>query len=201
MRKEPFSINNYVHVYNRGNRKQPIVHTDIDKERFLKMLYYFNSEETPVNLFQELNRLNLLRSDLNKRVWLDNWQARKPIVSIIAFILMENHFHLLLKEVKEGGISKFMQKVGTGMTMYYNKKYQESGRLFQGAYKARCINDDQYLKYISVYIQIKNSFELYPGGLKKAVKEFNKAYTWASNYRYSSLGDYLGVRNYGIIDR
>lgn len=92
MRKEPFGVANYVHVYNRGNRKQPIVHTIADKERFLRTLYYFNSEEAPINLFHDLHKQNLLRSDLHKMVWLDNWQPRKPIVSIISFILMENHF-------------------------------------------------------------------------------------------------------------
>lgn len=200
MRKEPFSINNYVHVFNRGNKKMPIVHTDKDKIHFLQMLYYFNTEETPINLFQELNRLKLLRSDLNNFPWLNSWPSRSPVTSIVSFTLMGNHFHLLLKEIKEGGISKFMQKLGTGATMYYNTKYQESGRLFQGAYKARCVDEDLYLKYVNIYIQVKNILELYPGGLKKAVKQFDKAYNWAINYPYSSLGDFMGVRKRGIID-
>lgn len=200
MRKEPFSINNYVHVFNRGNKKMSIVRTNKDREHFLQMLYYFNTEETPINLFQELNRLKLLRFDLNNLPWLDGWPSRNPIVSIISFTLMENHFHLLLKEIKEGGISKFMQKLGTGATMYYNTKYQESGRLFQGAYKARCVDEDLYLKYVSVYIQVKNVLELYPGGLEKAVKQFDKAYNWATNYPYSSLGDFAGVQKRGVVD-
>ena len=197
MRKEPFSINNYVHVYNRGNRKQAIVHNAKDREHFLQMLYYFNTEKTSSNPLRNQNQL--LRSDLNS--WPEGWEPRKPIIKIIAFVLMENHFHLLLKEIIEGGIAKFMQRLGTGMTMYYNIKYQESGRLFQGAYKARCVNDDLYLKYLSVYIQVKNSLELYSGGLKKAIKEFDKAFNWAVNYQYSSLGDFVGVRNCKIIDK
>ncbi|GEM_PF-5556426 len=118
--------------------------------------------------------LRRLRLNLNKLVWPDNWKPRKPIVNIIAFILMPNHFHLLVKEIEEGGVAKFMQRVGTGMTMYYNAKYQESGTLFQGSYKARCVDSDLYLKYLSVYIQVKNTLELYPGGLKKAIKEISK---------------------------
>ena len=202
MRKEPFSKNDYVHIYNRGNRKQSIVHDSRDRNRFLQMLYYFNTENTPFNQFQELSRLKLLRFNLNNSfVWPDIWQPRDPIVAIIAFALMNNHFHLLLKEIKEGGISKFMQRLGTGMTMYYNTKYQESGCLFQGSYKAKRIDEDMYLRYISVYIQIKNPLELYTGGLKKAVKEFNKAYDWVIDYPYNSLGDFVGTRNSGIIDK
>jgi putative transposase len=200
MRKEPFSVNNYVHVYNRGNRKQPIVHDTKDKKRFLETLFYFNTEVTPPNFLRDITQ-SLLRSNLNRFEWPEYWQPRKPIVSIIAFVLMENHFHLLLKEIIEGGIARFMQRFGTGITMYYNTKYQESGKLFHGSYKARCVNDDIYLKYLSVYIQIKNTFELYPGGLKKATKEFNKAYNWAIDYPYCSLRNFIGKNDRGIIDR
>lgn len=196
MRKEPFSIDNYVHVYNRGNRKQPIVHDVRDREHFLQMLFYFNTEQIPISTFRELNKQ---RFNLCNFEWPEIWQPRKPMVDIVAFTLMENHFHLLLKEIKEGGIAKFMQKLGTGMTMYYNTKYDESGSLFQGSYKARHVDEDLYLKYLSVYVQIKNTFELYPGGLKKATKEFNKAYDWAVNHPYCSLSDFVGVRDRGII--
>ncbi len=198
MRKEPFSIDDYVHVYNRGNRKQPIVHNVRDRDHFLQMLYYFNAEQIPIATFRELNkqRLNLCNFE-----WPKEWQPRKPIVSIAAFTLLENHFHLLLKEIVEGGIAKFMQKLGTGMTMYYNTKYKESGSLFQGSYKARCVDEDLYLKYLSVYIQVKNVFELYPGGLKKATKEFSKAYDWAVSYPYCSLSDFVRKTNRGIIDK
>ena len=83
-----------------------------------------------------------------------------------------------------------MRKLGTGMTNYFNIKYQESGRLFQGAYKARTVNNDEYLKYLSVYIQVKNLFEIYPKGFKKALQEFDKAFDWAVQYPFSSLSVY-----------
>lgn len=93
----------------------------------------------------------------------------------------------------------FMKKLGDGITGYFNKKYQEKGRLFQGAYKARLIDNDTYLRYISVYIQVKNPFELYPGGIEKAVKEFDKAFDFAINYPFCSLADYAGIRKSPII--
>ena len=134
MRIEPYTIEDFVHVYNRGNRKQPIVRDSNDKWRFLQVLYYFNNEFSPANPLHALE--DALKLDFNSRlVWPENWPTHKPIVKIIAFALLENHFHLLLKEITEGGISKFMQKLGTGVTNRFNTKYHEVGRLFQVSYK------------------------------------------------------------------
>lgn len=196
MRKEPFSVGSYVHVYNRGNRKQEIVRGPKDKWHFLQMLYYFNDTFSPPNPFRELKKL--LKINFNSRlVWPESWPEHKPIVKILNFSLLKNHFHLLLKEIQEGGITMFMRKVGTGMANYFNTKYQETGRLFQGSYKARLIDSDVYLRYLSAYIQVKNIFELYPGGLEKAVKEFD----FAIDYPYCSLADYAGDRKSPIIDK
>lgn len=202
MRKEAFTVGDYVHVYNRGNRKQEIVRDARDRWHFLQMLYYFNTEISIANVFQELQRRKNLKFDFKQSlVWPQHWPPQKPIVKILAFSLMENHFHLLLKEILEGGVTMFMRKLGTGMTKYFNTKHQEVGRLFQGSYKARRIEKDEYLNYGSVYIQVKNPFELYPGGLKKAMQEFEKAFAWAQRYPYCSLGDYMGKRNSPIIDK
>ena len=202
MRKEDFTVGSFVHVCNRGNRKQPIVKDQKDKWHFLEMLYYFNNSFGINNPFRTVGRL---RFNLNRAKepfpWPKDWLPRQPIVKILAFCLMENHFHLLLKEIQEGGISLFMKKLGNGMTGYFNKKYQEVGSLFQGSYKAKRIETDVYLEYLSVYIQVKNPFENYPGGLQEAVKHFDKAYAWATKDPYCSLADYAGLRNSPIIDK
>ncbi|MEK7137994.1 MAG: transposase [Patescibacteria group bacterium] len=198
MRKEPFGIGDYVHVYNRGNKKLPIVKDDKDRQHFIQILFYFNTEQTPPNPFHDLKKLRL---NLNWLIWPEHWKPRKPIVNILAFILMENHFHLILEEVVENGIAKFMQRLGTGMTMYYNKRHQETGALFQGSYKAKIIDNDVYLKYINIYIQIKNCFELYGGGFEKAMKEFDKAYVWATKFPYGSLSHYQNKMSSTILDK
>ena len=200
MRKEPFSVGSFVHVYNRGNRKQAIVRSVKDRWHFLQMLYYFNHEKSIPNTFRVLK--TLLKSDFNSRlIWPKVWRERKPIVKILSFSLLENHFHLLLKEIKEGGITMFMRKLGTGMTNYSNVKYQESGRLFQGAYRARLVDEDNYLKYLSVYIQFKNVLDLYPGGAEKAFQNFDHAFEFVLQHPYGSLADYAGDRNSLIIDK
>ncbi len=204
MRKEPFTVGNFVHIYNRGNRKLSIVRDESDKCYFIHALYYFNTEITPENPFQSLRESGVsLKSDFNELnlIWPEDWQPRKPIVKILAYILLENHFHLVLKEIKDGGVTTLMRRIGTGMTNRFNTKYKETGRLFQGAYKAKCLDNDNYLKYILVYIQIKNAFEMFPGGVKKAIENFDLAYNWAIKYSYNSLSNYANTGNTQIIDK
>lgn len=191
MRKEPFSVGDFVHVFNRGNRKQEIVRDEKDKLYFLQALYYFNDSHSIPNIFQRLN--DEFRSDLNELEWPNSFPKRDPLVKIHAVVLKYNHFHLILEEIREGGVSEFMRKIGIGMTNRFNKRYEETGKLFQGSYKARRIDKDNYLQYLSVYIHVKNIFEVYVGGIENAVKNFDDAYDFAKKYQYSSLGVYEGI--------
>ena len=201
MQREKITINSFVHVYNRGNRKQEIVRNNKDKWHFLEILYYLNDEFISANPFRETQK-SLLTPGVNKPFTRpDIWPEKKPLVKILSFSLLENHYHLFLKEIKENGISLFMQRFGTSMAKYFNAKYKEDGRLFQGPYKMKRIDEEMYFKYLSVYIQVKNVFEMYPGGYEKAINEFEKAYNWAIKYPYCSLADYAGERNSPIIDK
>lgn len=199
MRKEQFFVGNIIHVFNRGNRKQEIVRDEKDRVRFTQMLYYFNDEHSPINLFRTLNEHHGV-DFYRKFERLPAWPARKPLVKILAFVLMNNHYHLILEEIKAGGVTKFMLKLGTGMTNRFNTRYKESGRLFQGAYKARRVEKDNYLRYLAIYIQVKNVFELYPGGIQRALKNFDDAYEFALKYPYNSLVGYAGGETSPIID-
>lgn len=193
MRKEPFFVGDFVHIFNRGNRKQEIVRDDRDKLYFLQVLYYLNDSHSIPNIFQKLNdefKLNLSEFD-----WPKEFPERDPLVKIHAFILKENHFHLILEEIREGGISEFMRKLSTGVTNRFNKRYDETGKLFQGSYKARQIDKDNYLQYLNVYIHIKNVFEIYKGGIENAMKNFDDAYEFAKKYPYSSLSVYEGIKS------
>lgn len=125
----------------------------------------------------------------------------EPLVAIINYKLKENHFHLILKEIIKGGISLFMKKLGDGFTLFTNFKYGEVGKVFQGSYKGKRIPDEKILQYTDAYIQVFNTFEDYPGGIEKTLKEFNKAFEFALNDPFSSLGESFGKRNLGIIER
>lgn len=201
MEREKIIIGSFVHVYNRGNRKQEIVRDDKDKWRFLEAIYYLNDEFLGANILREIQGSSLMTvvNKLFSRPVV--WPERKPLVKILNYSLLENHYHFFLKEIREGGVSLFMKRFGTSISKYFNAKYRESGRLFQGPYKMKRIDDEMYFKYLSVYIQVKNVFEMYPGGYEKAVSEFDKAYDWAVKYPFCSLADCVSKRNSPIIDK
>ncbi|MDP3990906.1 MAG: transposase [Candidatus Nealsonbacteria bacterium] len=209
MRKEKFTEGNYIHVYNRGNRKEDIVRDTKDKWRFMQALRFFNDSHTSAHLFRVLSRskpgFDQTVFDQKESVfemgWPPNWPERDPLVKILCYCLVPNHFHLLLKEIREGGIAKFMHKLGLGYGKYFNLKYNEVGRIFQGPYKAKLVDKDVYLKHLCVYIQALNVLELFPGGFEAALRNFNEAMKFLDSYLFSSHLDYIGLRNSLIIDR
>ena len=196
MRKEEFTVDSYVHIVKRGTRGLPIVRDDIDRLRFLLMLKHFNDTFSPINWYRDLQDANLHNSLLRPK----HWPVQERLVNIISFCLVENHFHLILQELAEGNIARFMQRLGIGMAKKFNERYDEHGALFQGAYRARTISDDRYFRYVSTYVQVKNVFDMYPSGQENAKKNFDIAYDWACAYPYSSLGDYSGNFNRSIVD-
>ena len=112
---------------------------------------------------------------------------------------MPNHFHLLLTPLVNGGISKFMLKLQTGYSMYFNKKTDRVGTLFQGVFKSQHIDEDVYLKYIYAYIHLnpaklkKSKWKTQPKSFLTQLKKF------IAEYPYSSLQEYLS-KNYKIIN-
>jgi len=173
-----------------------------DKWRFLKMLRFFNDEYSPKNLFRQLDFFRKSGNIVSQFQWPNLWPTHKPIVKILAYCLRDNHFHLLLKEISKGGISKFMKKIGDGFTLYRNIKYDEVGRIFQGPYREKTLTSDiKILQYVDCYIQVFNAFEEYPGGIEKALKEFDKVFEFALDNPFCSLGESFGKRNLRIIDR
>lgn len=197
MRKESFDVGSYVHIVQRGTRGLPIVRDEADRFRFLLMLTHFNDSFTSQNWHRDLHDAHIHRTFERP----PHWPERDAHVLIAAFGLVENHFHLLLQEIKEGGIARFMHRLGTGMAKKFNERYGEKGSLFQGSYLARTVDDDDYFRYVSAYIQVKNAFDVHPKGYAWARNNFDEAYAWASTYPYSSLGDYTSSFERPIVDK
>jgi REP element-mobilizing transposase RayT len=191
MRKEPFGVGSFVHVYKRGTRRMDIVRDDADRWRFLKLLRYLNDANVPRNWERDINK-DHIRDGFKRPT---QWKSAEPYVSIVAYCLMDNHFHLLLQERIDGGVAKLMQRLCTSMASTYNLKYQETGTLFQGSYHARTIQDDAQLQHLAAYIHVKNPFQRYPGGIKKAIEEYDAAYEWAVRDPFCGLGEAI------LIDR
>jgi len=191
MRVEPFTVGSYVHVLKRGGRGMSITNDNKDRSRFLRLLYYCN--DTYSNEWWERETL-----DLGMFARPHSWPAKDSLVEILCHTLLPNHFHLLLRETQKNGVSKFMQKVCGSMSRNFNEKYDQKGSIFQGSYKGKLVDSDQYLRYVAMYIMVKNVFELYPkGGLEAATKNFGLAWEWAVKYPFSSLSDYVLAENLG----
>ena len=100
------------------------------------------------------NNLKLKRSRASGEISIEKDEAK--LVSIISYCLLPNHFHLVLKQESENGISKFMQKLGTSYTVYFNNKHKRSGSLFQGKFKANMIDGEFGLPVLSVYVNLNH---------------------------------------------
>jgi putative transposase len=134
-----FAIDEYYHCYNRGTEKRGIF---LDSEDFS----YF---EDSLFLYNTLERHGKLRLQSMPK-------PEENIVEVLSYSLLPNHFHLLLREKIEDGIPLLMKRVGTGYSMYFNKKYKRSGSLFQGAFKSKYIASDQDLRQVFAYVSENN---------------------------------------------
>jgi len=180
IRKIPFIKGEYYHIYNRGNSKQVIFRDKDDYVRFLGLLFVCNSSD------------NFKIDNINKSKSLFDILCGNQIVHIGAYCLMPNHFHLLITDNGEGNISKFMQKLTTAYVMYFNKKYQRPGSLFEGKFKAEHANTDIYLKYLFSYIHL-NPVKLVESKWKeKGIQNKSKVLEFLKQYVYSSYLDYMG---------
>ena len=186
LRKDPFITGEYYHIYNRGIDKRVIFKSYKDYERFIMLLYLGNSNE-PFRLDDILNKEH---KKFDEILILDKGES---IVSIGAWCLMPNHFHILIKQEADGGITKFMRKLGVGYSMFFNIKYQRAGGLFGGPFKSKLVgNDDNYMRQLFAYIHI-NPLEIkFPDWKEQLKKPSIEMKKFLESYRYSSYLDYIG---------
>jgi len=153
----------------------------------MMLLYLANSNDS----FRLDNILNQQHKTFNEILVFDKGQ---PIVSIGGWCLMTNHFHLLIRQEVDGGITKFMRKLGVGYSMYFNIKYERSGALFGGLFKSKLIGvDDNYMTHLFGYIHINPLEIAFPDWKEKINKSSVDMKKFLESYRYSSYLDYLGV--------
>lgn len=172
-----FALGEYYHIYNRGVEKRKIFVDKNDWTRFHKLLYIANSTK-PVH-FNEIKNLSLHDIDRGDQ-----------LVAIGTYVLMPNHFHILVKEIVENGLSKFMEKLTTAYSMYFNKKNERVGALFQGTFKAEHADSDEYLKYLYAYIHLNPIKLIEPAWKEVGIKNEKNAMQYLNDYRYSGYIDY-----------
>lgn len=150
MRKKPLVNNEYYHIYNRGVDKREVFSDDRDYVRFLLSVDLLNDEKDGLMImWRDYQRCvkNPKVADFLKL----NFRKRERLVDIVSYCLMSNHYHFVLKQNVEKGIERFLQKLGTSYTKYFNKKYHRNGSLFQGTFKSSYISSTGLLLRMAVY--------------------------------------------------
>jgi putative transposase len=183
MRNLNFAIEEFYHIYNRGIEKRK---TFLDKDDYFRftLLLYLSNGDRPVNM-RETRTLGADFFGLSKIIQGD------ALVDIGAYCLMPNHFHILLRERVEGGISKFMLRVLTAYSMYFNRRYDRTGSLWEGVFKARHADTDEYLKYLFSYIHLNPVKIIQSNWKEEGIKDIIKTKNYLSKYKHSSFLDYL----------
>src|SRR3989344_897212 len=178
------ALGEWYHCFNRGVDKRRVFQSRFDYERFLALMYVCNG--TNDNAVSN-------RRDTSLRAILEDPQLDrgKPIVEIGAYALMPNHPHFILREIQEGGIALFMQKLFTGYTMYFNKKHERTGALFSGAFKSKHIHNDTYLKHVVAYVLL-NPAELFEPKWKQGIANVKGLEKKLLLYSYASTADFFG---------
>ncbi|HUO55855.1 MAG TPA: transposase [Candidatus Paceibacterota bacterium] len=173
-----FSVGEFYHIYNRGVDKRAIFLSRDDYRRFIRLLFCANSEKAFV--YRDI-----------KDIPFSKIVRTKPLVAIGAWVLMPNHFHLLVREVEESGISRFMEKLLTAYSAYFNKRYGRVGSLFQGRFAAQHSDTEEYLKYLFAYIHLNPVKLIEPDWKEVGIKDFAQTKRFITDYAYSSFSDYL----------
>ncbi len=164
----------YYHVYNRGVDKRVIFEDEQDYKVFLGYLKEYLSPSRPLSEFEiEVTLKGSTFKGIPRLV--NNYSDQ---IDLVCYCLMPNHFHLLLKQRDVGSMKNFMRSIATRYSVYFNKKYERSGSLFQGVYKAVAVSNESYLLHLSRYIHLN------PKELKNNLSD-----------SYSSYADHIGMRN------
>ncbi|MFC1751719.1 transposase [Patescibacteria group bacterium] len=199
MQRPQFIENGIYHVYNRGVDKRKIFMDNKDYFRFVHDLFEFNDKNPAISGFRhgfnnhKPAEVGLRQVGMQKK----DREPRKLLTDILIFTLMPNHFHLLLRERERGNISKFMQKLGTGYTNYFNKKHERSGVLFQGKFKAVGLEENAHFLYLPHYIHT-NPLKLMDS--QSCRSRTSAGLEYLENYRWSSYLDYIGKKKLPFCD-
>ncbi len=184
MRTLRFAPFEYYHLFNRGVNGQPIFFDERDFARFIFLILH---KQSPV---VSTTQVQYYISEFFKhREWAaTNTTVMKIVatraVELVNFCLMDNHFHLTIRELKDGGASRYMQRIGNAYTKYFNAKYRRRGHLLEAPFKAVHVQSNVQLLHLSAYIH-RNPREIRGWRGKEEL------------YQWSSLGDFLAKNRWG----
>jgi putative transposase len=176
-RKNPFVAGEYYHVYNRGVDKRDIFHEPRDWDRLRDGMYICNTgkaikfRDLPLDIF--------------------SFERGETLVDIFAYALMPNHFHMILGEKKEGGISAFTGKLLTSYSMYFNTKYERTGPLMCRPFRSSHIGNDDYFRWVFSYVHLNPLELIEPGWKERGIRDAGRARVYLASHAHSSYSDYF----------
>lgn len=185
IRKVVLSDNQIYHIFNRAIDRQTIFTTRWEYKRALATLKYYRFANLPIKLSQLIN----LPEEQEHKIIRNLTQKDEKLVEIIAFCLMPNHFHFILKQLQTGGISKFIANFTNSYTKYFNTKHGRKGHLFEGLFKAVLVETDEQLIHLSRYVHLNPASSF-------IIKEEE-----LESYEWSSLPEYLNLNNAGFCNK
>ena len=192
---QPSLVNGEIyHIYNRGVEKRTLFTNTHDYWRFIHDLFIFNDTNPPLHSRTRLHNNKDQNTDVPLRYISFPKQPRTLLVDILVFCLMPNHFHLMVRQRVDNGITTFMRKLGTGYTNYFNTKYTRVGPLFQGIFKAAPLEHDAHFLHLPHYIHA-NPLALLRTREKEGKERMEQKMKFLKEYRWSSYLDYMGVKN------
>ena len=195
--KRPQLVNNEIyHIVIRGVGESEIFKDRDDHYRWIFSLYEFNTTD-----LVEIRKRREKRQKEKASGGPTSADNREVLVEILAFYFMPNHIHLLVKQVKDNGITQFMRKLETGYAAYFNKKYDRKGHLFQGIFKAVHIKNDEQLKTVFVYIHTNGISLIEPKWKEKGIENPEEIIKFLENYKWSSYPDYIGKKNFPSVTK
>lgn len=186
------------HVLNRGIDGRKLFFDSQDYARFVHNLYEFNDTKPADNLHR------LFDPEMKDLRGLSFRRIREKLVEIHGWCLMRDHYHLLISERIEDGLTRFMMKVNVGYAKYYNERYGRRGHLFQGKTKKILIGRETHFLYILHYLHL-NPLDYLEGAAKwrdrdkDTIKSTKEALKYLNGYRWSSYLDYCGEKNFSSI--
>jgi len=187
IRRIPLVEGEYYHVYNRGNDKRLIFQDDKDREHFIKLLYLCNSNK----------KINFREDIVNRKISAWDFERGDQLVSIGAWVIMPNHFHIFITSnpgglEKQNNISLFVGRISNAYSKYFNAKHNRSGYLFEGRFKSVHVGNDKQAKYLFSYIHLNSLKLIQKDWRENGIKNKKEALIFLKSYKWGSYLDYLG---------
>lgn len=184
-RKIPLEYNEFYHIYNRGVDKRRTFMNQKDLQRFFQSMDLFNTVEPIGSIYEKIFAQNKFGSSTSKK------KKSEKLVAFVCYCLNPNHYHFILRQVADKGIEKFMHRLSTGYTKYFNQKHKRSGVLFQGRYKAVHIDSNEQLLHTSVYVNLNPRVHRFGSSTSKSLSSWDE-YIGKGKLNFCQKDDVLG---------